>query len=138
MKITTSIVHQKRRIKVKYKSNFCSVQSLLCNSIRHLEYITDRDLRRLANKLKKDQWFRLAKLLSISDREIQEIDKLKIGKDEKAFRALSEWRTSAEEISGNQVSQLTFALEEVHRKDLVQFILHHRDMCKLRRKCIRI
>ncbi|XP_046864992.1 golgin subfamily A member 6-like protein 22 [Xenia sp. Carnegie-2017] len=102
------------------------------------EYITDRDLRRLANKLKKDQWFRLAKLLSISDCEIQEIDKLKIGKDEKAFRALSEWRTSAEEISGNQVSQLTFALEEIHRKDLVQFILNHRDMCKLRRKSIRI
>ena len=102
------------------------------------DYISDRDLRRLAYKLKKDQWLRLAKILSLSEAEIRGIDQLKVDKNEKAFRVLSEWRTSAEEVSGNQVSQLALALEEIRRKDLAQFIMEHCMAGKIRNKLVRV
>ena len=109
---------------------------LIPNDIFHLEYISDRDLRRLAYKLKKDQWLRLAKFLSLSEAEVREIDQLKVGKDEKAFRVLSEWRTSTEEVSGNQVSKLALALEEIRRKDLAQFVMEHCMAGKIRNKLV--
>ena len=49
---------------------------------------------------------------------------------------LSEWRSSAEEVTGNQVSQLALALEEIRRKDLAQFVMEHCMAGKIRNKLV--
>ena len=90
----------------------------------------------MAYKLKQDQWQRPAKLLCLSETDIREIDQLKVGKDEKEFLVLSEWRTSVEEVAGNQVSQLALALEEIRRKDLAQFVMEHCMAGKIRNKLV--
>lgn len=88
----------------------------------------------MAYKLKKDQWSRLGLFLELTEADIRDIDQQKVGKEEKAFRVLCQWRTSAQE--SNQVSKLALALEEIRRKDLAQFVMEHCMSGKCRKKLI--
>ena len=90
----------------------------------------------MAYKLKKDQWSRLGIFLGLSEADIREIDQQKVGKEEKAFRVLCQWRKSDQFAASNQVSQLALALEEIRRKDLAQFVMEHCMSGKCRKKLI--
>lgn len=96
--------------------------------------LSDRELRRVAYKLNREEWSQLGTFLGVGDNDLLQLGGLSMGPQEKAFRLLCVWRTRCRLGRSQMISQLAVALEEVNRKDAAQFVLEQFMSGKPRKK----
>ena len=94
-----------------------------CSFSQLKDFLSDRELRRVAYKLTGEEWSQLGTFLGFGDKELLQLTQLSVGGQEKAFRLLCKWRTRCRLSRSQMVSQLAVSLEEIKRKDVAQFVL---------------
>ena len=87
------------------------------------DFLSDRELRRVAYKLSGEEWSQLGTFLGFADKGLLQLSQLSIGGQERAFQLLCTWRTRCKLNRNQMVSQLAVSLEEINRKDVAQFVL---------------
>lgn len=99
------------------------VAQIICLFLELHHTLSDRELRRVAFKLDKEEWSQLGTFLGLVESELVSIGSLNMGAQEKAFRVACMWRSRCKMGRSQMVSQLAVALEEIHRKDTAQFVI---------------